>query len=251
MPRRPAIAAPPYKVGELASLAGVSVRTLHHYEAVGLLTPSARTNAGHRLYGADDVARLARITALTALGLSLAEVRRLLDDPASSPLRLVERHLARAHERLDEHRALCARLERLRDQLRDGRDDVETFLETAEVMTMIDDYYTDEQKAQLARRRAELGDEQIRAVEREWQDLFAHVRAEMERGTPPDAAPVRAIARRWQELIGMFTGGDPGIAASLQKMYAEQPVQQIHPSFDPAIFAYMKDAMAALGDDDR
>src|SRR5689334_8017536 len=89
---------PPYKVGELAQLAGVSVRTLHHYEDVGLLRPGARTDSGHRLYTPRDVERLARIVALTQLGLSLEEVRRCLDDPALSPTALVHRHLQRARQ---------------------------------------------------------------------------------------------------------------------------------------------------------
>jgi predicted transcriptional regulator len=50
-----------YSVGELARLAGVSVRTLHHYDHIGLLVPSERTAAGYRQYSAADVARLHRI----------------------------------------------------------------------------------------------------------------------------------------------------------------------------------------------
>lgn len=95
-----------YRVGELAALARVSVRTLHHYEAIGLLVPSARTEAGHRMYAASDLSRLTRIKALTALGFSLDEARRCLSDEAYSPLRLVEAHLERARESLDEQRQL-------------------------------------------------------------------------------------------------------------------------------------------------
>src|SRR5215203_936261 len=99
--------APPYKVGELARQAGVSVRTLHHYEDIGLLVPGERTDSGHRLYDAHDVERLARILALVGLGLSLDEVRRSLDDRHLSPLVLVERHLERARQVLEEHAELC------------------------------------------------------------------------------------------------------------------------------------------------
>lgn len=237
---------PPFKVGDLARLAGVSVRTLHHYEDVGLLAPTTRTAAGHRLYGRSDVARLARIQALTALGLSLEQVRTCLDDEAWSPLALVERHLARAREELEAQRALCERLERLRDDLRAGGDDVEHFIETLEVMTMIETYYTKEQLEQLERRRAELGEDAIKAVEAEWAALFAEVKAELARGTPPDAPAAQALAARWRDLqartVAGFTGGDPGIEASLDRMYAEQPVDKIHPSFDPAIFAFIQEA---------
>jgi DNA-binding transcriptional MerR regulator len=233
-------------VGELARLAGVSVRTLHHYEAIGLLVPSGRTFAGHRRYAPSDVVRLARIRGLTALGFSLDQARTCLDDEAWSPLRLVEDHLALAREALEEQRALCERLERLRDDLRRGGDDVEHFIETLEVMNMIERYYTQEQLDALARRREELGEEAVQSVEAEWQALFAEVKAELDRGTPPGAPAAQALARRWRDLTGRtvagFTGGDPGIRSSLDRLYTEQPVHRIHPSFDPAVFAYMKQA---------
>jgi MerR family transcriptional regulator, thiopeptide resistance regulator len=234
-----------YKVGELARLAGVSVRTLHHYEAIGLLVPSGRSDTGHRLYARAELERLVRITGLTALGLALDEVRAALDDPALSPRALIDRHLDRARELLAEQQALCERLEQLRQRLGDGDDDPDTLFETMEAMKMIEKYYTPEQLEQLAGRREELGDDAIRAVEREWQELFSRLRVLLDQGTPPDAPEVQAVARRARELIAMFTGGDPGIAGSLQRMHAEQPVDEIHPDFDPAIFAYLNQAMAA------
>ena len=244
---------PPYKVGELASLVGISVRTLHHYEEIGLLLPSARTDAGHRLYAGSDVQRLARIRALTALGFSLDQVRDCLDDEEWSPLRLVEEHLARAREWMEEQRALVERLERRRQDLRREGDSIERFIETAEVMTMVENYYTKEQQETLARRRAELGDDAIRKVEQDWQTLFAEVKDEIGRGTPPDAPAAQALARRWTQMtrstVAGFTGGDPGIKASLDRMYKEQPLQNIHPSFDPSVFEYMKKACALLGND--
>ena len=62
------------KVGELAARAGLTVRTLHHYDSIGLLSPSARTDAGYRLYDRDDVARLQQIQALRAFGMALADI---------------------------------------------------------------------------------------------------------------------------------------------------------------------------------
>jgi MerR family transcriptional regulator, thiopeptide resistance regulator len=236
-----------YKVGELAQLAGVSVRTLHHYEAIGLLAPSARTASGHRLYSRDDVERLTRITALAALGFSLEQVRTALDDPSWTPSRLIEAHLERARELLAEQSSLCARLEHLRDALRTGTDDPTTLFQTMEVMTMIEKYYTPEQLAQLEERRKELGDEAIQKVQEEWAQLFATARAELDKGTPPDAPAVQALARRSSELVTMFTGGDPGIAASLGRMYAENPPDRIHPGFDPEVFAYLQRARESLG----
>lgn len=115
---------------------------------------------------------------------------------------------------------------------------------------MVENYYSKEQQEILARRRTELGDDAIRKVEQDWQMLFADVKAEIARSTPPDAPAAQALARRWTDMTRStaagFTGGDPDIKASLDRMYREQPLQNIHPSFDPSVFEYMKKACAAL-----
>lgn len=70
-------------VGRVAGLAGVTVRTLHHYDAVGLVRPSARTAAGYRAYAADDVERLREVLAYRRLGFGLGEIAEILDSPAA------------------------------------------------------------------------------------------------------------------------------------------------------------------------
>ncbi len=69
-------------VGELSRVAGVTVRTLHHYDEIGLLSPSGRSEAGYRLYDYEDLTRLQEILVWRQLGFSLQEIRPLLDDPA-------------------------------------------------------------------------------------------------------------------------------------------------------------------------
>jgi MerR family transcriptional regulator, thiopeptide resistance regulator len=71
-----------HRVGELAAATGLTVRTLHYYEEIGLLVASGRTPAGHRLYGDEDVERLYRICLLRRLGLPLDQIGKALDDPA-------------------------------------------------------------------------------------------------------------------------------------------------------------------------
>jgi DNA-binding transcriptional MerR regulator len=70
-----------YRVKDVARIAGVSIRTLHHYDEIGLLVPKTRSSAGYRLYGDDDLLRLQQILIGRELGLSLEDIRRSLDDP--------------------------------------------------------------------------------------------------------------------------------------------------------------------------
>lgn len=82
-----------YPVGQVAAFAGVTVRTLHHYDEIGLLSPGGRSHAGHRRYDDADLDRLQRILFYRELGFPLDEVAVLLDDPDADPLeRLRHRH---------------------------------------------------------------------------------------------------------------------------------------------------------------
>jgi DNA-binding transcriptional MerR regulator len=71
-----------HTIGEVARLAHVSVRTLHHYDEIGLLSPSARSEAGYRLYSEDDLARLQQVLLYRELGLPLRDIGVLMSDPA-------------------------------------------------------------------------------------------------------------------------------------------------------------------------
>src|SRR5205085_6040000 len=95
------------KVGELARRTGLTVRTLHHYDDIGLLRPSLHTEAGHRLYTAADVARLQQVLSLRQLGFTLEEVGTCLDGPGFSPAELIRLHVARLREQIELQRGLC------------------------------------------------------------------------------------------------------------------------------------------------
>jgi len=103
------------QVGELATATGLTVRTLHYYEEIGLLVPSGRSHAGHRRYDDGDVARLYRICLLRRLGLSLAEIGRALDDPAWSLHAAMSAHLGELDRRLEAAGRLRTRLAALRE----------------------------------------------------------------------------------------------------------------------------------------
>ena len=97
-----------YEVGAVARLAGVTVRTLHHYDRIGLLRPSARTAAGYRRYDEDDLERLARILFYRELGFELDRIKKLVDGGSGAGGSLAD---LRAQHRLLTDR--MARLERM------------------------------------------------------------------------------------------------------------------------------------------
>ena len=95
-----------YTVGALAQASGITVRTLHHWDAIGLLVPAERAGNGYRRYGAADVARLYRILALRRLGLSLEEIAAALDREGPELEAAVRAHLARVEDQLSAVTAL-------------------------------------------------------------------------------------------------------------------------------------------------
>lgn len=220
-----------WKVGELAARTGLTVRTLHHYDAIGLLSPSDRTESlhgsGHRLYTAADVARLQQIQSLKMLGFSLEQVRDYLTRSDYDPRQVVRLHLERVRGQAEELTRLADRLAALSDAL-DKAEAVsaDEFLTTIEEMTMIEKYYTPEQLETLRKRREEGGEAMEEAIQKGpqmWADFHADVKAAMDAGVEPTDPKAQELAKRWYALVSGFTGGDPGLFNSLRKMYETEP----------------------------
>jgi DNA-binding transcriptional MerR regulator len=211
------------KVGELAKRTSLSVRTLHHYDEIGLLRPSLYTESGHRLYAPRDAARLQQVLSLRQIGFSLEEIRDCLDRPGFSPLEVIDLHIARLRQQIELQRTLCQRLEGIAKRLRSaGEVSADEFIRAIEDMNMIENYYTAEQLEYLKKRREEVGEGRMRQVPGEWAKLIAEVRSAMAQGTDPVSAEVQAMARRWMALVNEFTGGDPGIERSVRRLWQEQ-----------------------------
>jgi hypothetical protein len=147
-----------------------------------------------------------------------------------------------------EEEQLVRRLEALVERL-GGREEatLEDVVGTLEVLKMFEKYYTQEQLEQLKRRAEELGPAQIAAVQEEWPRVIAGMREALQQGKDPADPAVQALARRWGELLALFTGGDPGIRASLSKLYAGEPRLSAQVGLDPELAAYVGRARAAAG----
>jgi DNA-binding transcriptional MerR regulator len=233
-----------WKVGELAARTGLTVRTLHHYDEIGLLRPERRTSSGHRLYGEAEVERLQRIVSLRAVGLPLEEIAQVLDGADGMLDRVLGRQVEHLRMRITRDRALCDRLEGVRQVLRsDGSVPVDELFELMEATMKVEDYYTPEQLEYLKNRGELLGEETIRSVEREWPELIAKMRSAMERGADPSSEEVKALAKRWAELVEMFTGGDAGVTQSLSNFYRDRAGDGGFMGIDGSLMEYVGKAM--------
>ena len=237
-----------WRIGELAAATGLTVRTLHHYDDIGLLVPTERSNAGHRLYTEDDVRRLYLIVTLRDLGMPLGSIAEHLAgefdarSAVAAHLDRLERHLAHQHRLLARVKAVS---EELSGNEQPSADDL---VKIMEVISMHEKYFDADQLEQLEERRGLLGQDAIEASQREWADLIAAVQAERLRGTDPGDDRMQALARKWQGLIEQFTGGDPAIMQSLKTMYeTEGPEKASRGMVDPELMEYMGRAIEIAG----
>ena len=219
----------PYRIGELAARVGVSVRTLHHYDRLGLVQPSARSEAGYRLYGEPDFLRLQQVLTLRCLGFPLRRIRDVLDSEDFDVAASLRVQRIALRERIEE-------LQRIESTIGDalvaheqgGTWDWNLVLTAAEAAgnssggNVMEKYYTPEQMAQFAELRTETPPEEIEAVEREWSALLADVRAS--RGLDPASAEAKALVERWdalQQRTMAHFASKPGLIEAIGRNYEE------------------------------
>lgn len=205
------------KVGELAKHTGLTVRTLHHYDAIGLLAPSARSDAGYRLYNAADIGRLHAIQALRLLGLPLAEIGGLLGAESGALPTIIQRQIASLDQQIAQATVLRERLALLEERLAEGaQPDMQDWLATLEQMTAYGRYFSPAEIKSLMTNWD--------AVAGQWPPLIADVSALMARGVPADALEVQPLAFRWMNLMGQWMDGNYDLIARWGEMYRREPV---------------------------
>ncbi|NOX58364.1 MAG: MerR family transcriptional regulator [Planctomycetes bacterium] len=241
-----------WKIGKLAVQAGISVRTLHYYDEIGLLPPSHRTGAGHRLYTEDDVRRLQCIKSLCALGFSLDQTGGLLSTRDCSPRQVIEMHLTQLREEMRRQLKLVERLEAIHEKLQHektaGIDELLGLITEIEMMETFKKCYTAEQLDTLEKRAQKVGPERMQEVQGEWHELIGQVREQMNAGSKPDEPQVQELAKRWMGLIDEFTGGQKDIAESLGNVYKYDPTIASSRGFDldATIMEYVAKSWASL-----
>ena len=211
-----------FKVGDLSKRTGLSIRTLHYYDEIQLLSPSHRTESGYRVYGKEDIIRLQQIIALKQIGLSLEDVRICLDNSDRTFIEVLQLHIAKVRKQIDLSQQLLERLENV-EQTVANLDviPIEEILQIIQVMDMLENYYSPEQLEILKQRQELLGEERMQQAKVDWETLIAQVQAEMEKGTDPASEVVQVLVRRRQALIQEFTGGDPELESALNQMYEQ------------------------------
>jgi len=226
-------------VGKLARRCGMTVRTLHHYDAIGLLQPASRSGAGYRLYARADIERLHRIQALRQLGLSLTDIGTALSGPQQPLAEVVDRQIAQIDRELSEAANLRERLVHLRTQLTNGQSpDLADWLDTLELMTMYEKYFSPEELKALPLHTDP-------DVQVEWSALISAVQSAMDRGATTDDADVQTLALRWMTMVERGTGNNPEFLMRLHAMNENEPAARAQSGITEALQAFVEAAVVA------
>lgn len=209
------------KIGELAKKAGLSVRALHHYDAIGLLSPSQRTDGGARLYGQDDLIRLHRIEALKRFGYSLPDIKASLDgQPAVIPLQLLQRQITELNAQALRAQRLGRHLQYIVDMVSAGSEIAATdWMNALELMNMYQKHLDDEELDALLAS----GPETVPPSDPAWAGLIDEVRVAMQEALPTESDAAQALAWRWIRLVIRMTRNDPDLATKLMMMQLREP----------------------------
>lgn len=235
------------RIGEVAALTGLTVRSLHHYDALGLLRPTLRSDAGHRFYTGSDMSRLLQIILLKDLGFPLGDIKNWLENPTHSPEAAIGMQRERIARQIVALQQICDDLDAVYKKIQSSPElSMEEITKLMEVIRLKDKYYTTEQREYLDKRAQELGPQLIKSVEQEWPELIARVQNAMDRGVAANSPEAAALGKRWGELIELFTGGDDGIYQSLSRYYQNEPAQAHKMGIDDKVWIFIRDAMAAM-----
>ncbi|HZA11772.1 MerR family transcriptional regulator [Mycobacterium sp.] len=242
-------------VGAVAALTGVSVRTLHHYDHIGLVVPSVRTAAGYRGYTNADVERLHMVLVYRAAGLPLDDIAVVLDDPDVDVLDRLRHQHALLHERADLLHQTIKALEKLMDAHRSGiqltaEEQVEIFGTTA----FTEEYAAEAQErwgdteawGQSQQRAAGYTKEDWRRIKAEGDALLADFAGAKRAGAEPGSARADELARRHRASIERFYDCGPEMHMALASMYlADERFSRYYDDVEPGLARFVHDVVVA------
>ncbi|GII89534.1 transcriptional regulator [Sphaerisporangium siamense] len=215
-------------IGDVARRSGVSARMLRHYDALGLVRPTGRTEGGYREYSGEDIRRIFHIESLRSLGLSLRDVGRALDDPDFTPAELVDDLIRRTRERIAAETELLTRLRRIGAAEPEGWQDV---LQIVALMQALGS------KSAGKRQRAALSSVEEVAV-----PVEALVEAALSESDPNVAGALRwALAQSGDDALALLAEGLGSPAAEVRK----RAVQSIAEISDGESTALLRDALTS------
>lgn len=213
------------KIGELASLTGITVRTLHYYDEINLLSPHHSKDNGQRFYGKNEIERLGQIISLKNIGLGLKDIAQILEHDSNLVQTLnlhhqvIQKKLSKL-EKIECHLALVLK-ELAFDEKDASFEKLLSFMKEITQMEQWNEFYTPEQVKKL-KDRCDQYSLEAKRVEKAWPLLFKEFNECHEQGLSIDDPKVQELAKKAQHFIDLFTGKDKEIEKNMDKAYQKQ-----------------------------
>ncbi|MFP5393590.1 MAG: MerR family transcriptional regulator [Gammaproteobacteria bacterium] len=224
------------KVGELARRTGLTVRALHHYDEIGLLHPSGRSEAGYRLYNEADIERLHTIQALRHLGLSLDDIQQALAERGQSLPQVIARELATLDQHIEKVLQLRSQLALIQQRVTSTiPPESGDWLTSLALMATHGRYFSAPELRTLF--------ENWRRDEALWPPLLAQAQQAMQDGHAPDSPVAQRLGMRWVELSLKWMDGDIDLLQRWDAMLQQEPFAMAKSRIDPAVLAFFDAAM--------
>lgn len=248
-----------YLVQQFAKLAGVTVRTLHYYDRLALLSPNHRSESGYRLYTNQDLVRLERIMVLRYLGLPLKQIAGLLSETHGEDhdiAKLLRTQAIVLRERREQMSRVIRAVEAAEHSLDTGQQpDWKLFQTIIQEASMQDNtewtkkYYSEAGQQAVEERKAQWSPELQEKVTAQWNEMYAAVEAAIAAGENPDSDHGRQLAAEWMKLVEGFTGGNREILKGLNALHNDQAnwPQAVDRSFavKPELMEFIRKANAS------
>jgi DNA-binding transcriptional MerR regulator len=237
-----------WKIGELARQTGLTVRTLHHYDRIGLLSPSKATESGHRLYVERDVRKLQQVMMLKELGFPLEEIKVMLSTTEYDPGELLRWQLVQIEEQIRALEGLRDRVRTMYDHFQTDRPaTAEAFLSEIPFMNLLrNPHFRPEQVRRMRSRFLARNVEERERRQAEGRQLLDEFRACLDRGKPPHDPEVAALARRWKDGVAAIGSTDAQWVQAAEKHYRDHPREGFLQGMDGELYAYISKAVARL-----
>lgn len=240
-----------YTVRQLARLAGVSVRTLHHYDQIGLLKPQARSAARYRLYAEGDLLRLQQILFFKELQVPLGEIRQMLDGADFDAVAALKNHRRLLHAEAQRLAQLINTIDKTIEKLTEvnmeltdeelyegfSREEIERYRREARQR------YDPKLVEESEKRVRKMSKAQWQALKAEGEQIYQEMAALM--GRAPEDAQVQQVIARHHTMIEHFYTAPAELYAGLGRLYIEDPEFRVFfERYAPGLAGFMQAAMA-------
>lgn len=234
------------KVGQLAKQVCLSVRTLHHYDEIGLLSPSVRTEAGHRLYNSLDIQRLYAIQALKEFGLSLPQIAERITQESPSLTDILNQQLAQIEHQIEQAQQLKKRLKKLHQfsasHIESSPSD---WLTTLALTNIYARHFTTEELDALSNYAQEAKDE----LEQEWPLMVKQLQLFVDENYPPTGERAKNFVIKWTAMFEQFVGHNPALLLKVHALSQQELYVQFHRGISPKMIEFLGEAMSAVHQD--